>query len=46
MSKSQFIVSRETFLSHYDKDMQSYYIQQNIDQKQLNHIKGNTQRWK
>jgi hypothetical protein len=45
-SKEKFEEDRSKKLSHAEKKKLAYWINQNIDLDQLEHLKGNIQRWK
>jgi hypothetical protein len=46
MSKDQFMEDRERSSNHSDKRVEAYWKLQNADKKQIEHLKGNKQRWK
>ena len=46
MSKEQFMEDRERFSNYRDKGLEAYCKLQNADKKQIEHLKGNKQRWK
>ena len=46
MSKDIFMEVRQSTSNHSDNENYKYFIQQNADKNQLDHIKGNKKTWK